>query len=205
MYEDDQELARRLISGDEKAFDAFFSAYYDRVYRFCLRRLDQADAEDVALESMRQAMRRIETYRGEALLVTWLFQVARSQVSAFYKSQRKHRSLVLIEDDAAVAREVDEMAATTRDNPQESHADERYRDLIHFVLDSLPGEYGQILQMKYIEGLSVEEIAHRLALTVTAIQSKLARARQAFRREYTNTGGRLQPIATAHLTAGERS
>lgn len=201
MYDDDLNLARRLLDGDEKAFDAFFDAYYDRVYRFCLRRLTRQDAEDAALEAMRQAIRRIETYRGEALLVTWLFQVARSQISALYRRERKHRSLVLLEDDPAVQQEVEQMAEQLAENPEAAQESQRHRELVHFLLDSLPGNYGQVLQWKYMDGYSVDEIASRLDASPTSIQSMLARARKAFRGAYGNVGG-LDSIGTSDASGG---
>ena len=88
MYEEDKKLAKQLIGGNERAFDAFFNEYYARVFRFCLRRVHEDDAEDIAIETMRHAIKRIETYRGEASLITWIYQVTRSQVSAHYKRQK---------------------------------------------------------------------------------------------------------------------
>lgn len=184
MYEEDRKLAQRVMRGDEKAFDAFFHLYYPRVYRFCQRRLSITDAEDVAVETIRHAIRRIETYRGEAMLITWLYKVARSQISAFYKRENKHQDLVLIDDDEQVQAEVAAMASNLQDMPESQHEEAQRQHLIHFMLDSLPGNYGQVLQWKYIEGFSVEEIAEKLATSPTAIQSMLARARKAFRTTY---------------------
>ncbi len=203
MYEEDRNLAKRLMSGDEKAFDAFFHQYYPRIYRFCQRRLSVTDAEDVALETMRQAMRRIETYRGEAMLITWLYQVARSQVSAFYKRESQHQHLVLIDDDEQVQAEVASMAAGLEQMPELLRDEEQRQHLIHFMLDSLPGDYGQVLQWKYIEGFSVDEIADKLATTPTAIQSMLARARGAFRKTYEEIHERLGKNAPTPLFSNE--
>lgn len=185
MHKEDLKLAKQLLSGGERVFDAFFDQYYARVYRFCLRRVSESEAEDIALETMRQAMRRIETYRGEASLLTWLCQIARSQVSAFYKRAQKHKDLVLIEDSEQVQAQVAAMTSTLAADPEALQESQQHKHLIHFMLDSLPGDYGRVLEWKYIEGFSVEEIAARLESSPTAIQSMLARARTAFRRAYT--------------------
>jgi RNA polymerase sigma-70 factor, ECF subfamily len=203
VYEEDRKLAQRVMRGDEKAFDAFFHLYYPRVYRFCQRRLSITDAEDVALETIRHAIRRIETYRGEAMLITWLYQVARSQVSAFYKRENKHQELVLIDDDVQVQAEVAAMASNLQDVPEAQREEEQRQHLIHFMLDSLPGNYGQVLQWKYIEGFSVEEIAEKLATTPTAIQSMLARARKAFRTTYDEIQDRVAQSPPTPLFGNE--
>ena len=56
--------------------------------------------------------------------------------------------------------------------------------LVHRLLDSLPRDYGDILEWKYIDGLSINEIADRLATTQTSIESRLARAREAFKANF---------------------
>ena len=184
MYDQDKRLVKRILRGEQKAFDEFFTDHYPRIYRYCRRRLPEADAEDVAVESMRQGLRRIETYRGEAQLITWLYQVARSQLSAHYKRQQKHRNLVLIEDDDAVRAEVEAMASELEAQPEQAREQQQRQHLIHYMLDSLPGNYGRVLHWKYIDGYSVDEIAERLTTSPTAIQSMLARARNAFRKTY---------------------
>jgi len=192
QYPEDVNLAQRLLKGQDAAFKEFFDRYYARVYRFCQRRVDGADAEDIALESLRQAIRRIETYRGEAALLSWLYQVARSQVSAHFKRQRKHQHLILIEDDAQVQAEVAAMAADMAAGPESLNDREQRRHLIHYMLDSLPGDYGRVLEWKYVDEYSVDEIARRLETTPTAIQSMLARARKAFRSTFHDIDNQLQ-------------
>jgi RNA polymerase sigma-70 factor (ECF subfamily) len=184
VHKEDLKLAKQLLSGNEQVFETFFNQYYVRVYRFCLRRVNENEAEDIALETMRQAMRRIETYRGEASLLAWVYQVARSQVSAFYKRAQKHKDLLLIEDDLQVQAQVEAMSSELSADPEASRDQQQHANLIHYMLDSLPGDYGRILEWKYVEGWSVEEIAQRLESSPTAIQSMLARARTAFRNAY---------------------
>ena len=56
--------------------------------------------------------------------------------------------------------------------------------MVQLILDHLPGDYGRVLELKYMEGYSVDEIAAQLSTTPIAIQSMLARARGAFRKQY---------------------
>jgi RNA polymerase sigma-70 factor (ECF subfamily) len=184
VHKEDIELAKQLMRGKEQAFNSFFNLYYARVFRFCMRRASEADAEEIAVETLRQAIRRIETYRGEASLMTWLYQVARSQVSAHYKRQSKHQNLVLLEDSEQVQAEVEAMAIELSETPEGLREQAQQKHLVHYMLDSLPSDYGKILEWKYVEGCSVDEIAEKLSTSPTAIQSMLARARTAFRKTY---------------------
>ena len=74
----DRTLARRMCDGDEAAIAEFCRDYLPRVYRFAAARVRvEADADDVVQNVMRNAARRIETYRGEATLLSWLLQICR--------------------------------------------------------------------------------------------------------------------------------
>jgi RNA polymerase sigma-70 factor (ECF subfamily) len=183
---EDRQLARRVLKGEEAAFDTFFSRYYVRAYRYCQRRAADDDAEEIAMEAIRQAIRRIETYRGEASLMTWIYQIVRRQLSAHYKRERKHENLVLIDDNEFVQAEVEAMSADLSRSPEALTEAHQHTQLVHLMLDYLPGNYGRILEWKYIEGYNVTEIAERLNTTPTAIQSMLARARTAFKDSYEN-------------------
>jgi len=136
--------------------------------------------------TIEQAMRRIETYRGEASLLTWVYQISRSQMSAFFKREQKHEHLELSGFEGEVLGEVELMMLDSSSSPQQVNEEEQNNQMIHMMLDYLPSDYGRVLEWKYIEGFSVEEIATRLETTPTAIQSMLARARRAFKDTYKN-------------------
>ena len=184
IHEEDKALARQVARGDEQAFRQFFNRYYPRVYRFCVRRMQQDAAEDVAQIVLTQAVRKISSYRGEAALFTWLCQIARNQISAFYRANSRHRHLVALEDSESIRAEVESLPADPIFSPENVATQSQRQQLVALILDHLPGHYGAILEWKYIEGLSVEEIAERLETTAIAVQSMLARARPAFQKQY---------------------
>jgi RNA polymerase sigma-70 factor (ECF subfamily) len=178
---DDARLVRRMLDGDERAFEAFFDAYYDRIFRFALRRCGDPDAaEEVAQAALIQAMRRLETWRGEAALFTWLCTICRRELMAWWTARRRQPLPRSIEDDLEI-REVLERTAAPGDGPERALERGRTALLVQATLDSLPGRYGDVLEWKYIEGLAVVEIAARLRSTPKAVESMLSRARQAFR------------------------
>jgi RNA polymerase sigma-70 factor, ECF subfamily len=63
--------------------------------------------------------------------------------------------------------------------------------MVEIILDHLPADYGRILEWKYMEGFSVDEIAERLGVSMTSVQSRLARARDAFRAQYAAASARI--------------
>lgn len=184
MYEEDKQLVKQVLSGKEQAFKDFFDRFYSRVYRYARRRLVEQDAEEVAMEVMQLAIRYIESYRGEAALFTWILQITKRQLFRRNQQLNKHQNQLLIDDAEWVRAEVELMVADLTDTPETAQELEQRETLIHHMLDYLPADYGKILEWKYVQGLSVDEIAQQLDLTAIAVQSKLARARKAFRHHY---------------------
>lgn len=82
-HEDDRQLARRLLGGDEAAFQQFFETYSSRLYRLASARVsgDEDAAEEVVQLTLSKALAKIGTYRGEAALFTWLCTFCRHELS----------------------------------------------------------------------------------------------------------------------------
>jgi RNA polymerase sigma-70 factor, ECF subfamily len=181
---DEQELVRRMLEGEERAFDAFFEGHFSRLYRFALPRLDQdADAaEEVVQATLCKAISGLKGYRGEAALFTWLCTICRREIAAHRERLgRRPAPVELVEDSPEVRAALDSLARVLGEDPEsELHRDEVAR-LVQVTLDALPGAYGDALEWKYVQGLSVKEIAARLNLGAKAAESLLTRARQAFR------------------------
>jgi RNA polymerase sigma-70 factor (ECF subfamily) len=178
------ELIAGMLKGDERAFTAFFDSYFPRVYRFALPRLGgDADATaEVVQATLVKAMRKLADFRGDASLFTWVCQICRHEVVDWLRAQRRHSDkVVLMEDSTELRAAVDAIAAPDMEEPANRYSAAETRRLVRSVLDRLPPRYGDALEMKYVEGLSVEEIGVELGIGTTATQSLLARARVAFR------------------------
>lgn len=197
MQETDEDLVRDMKAGRDPAFRRFFDRYFPRVYRFCVRRLDAASAEDVTQTVMVNAIRHIGRYRGEASLFTWLCQIARNEISAHYRRNRRHAAVTLIDDNEAVRAELESLDADPELSPERMEDRRRGQEVVQLILDYLPGDYGRVLEWKYMEGYSVEEIAERLATTPVAVQSMLARARNAFRKQYAAVADEMRHLAAS--------
>lgn len=173
-----------MLGGDEQAFEAFFNAYFARVYRFALPRLNgDADAtREVVQSTLAKAMRRIGDFRGESALFTWICQICRREAVDYIRSRRRHtRHVVLIDDRPELRAAIEALEAPEEFDLVKSYGRAEAGRLVRVVLDRLPANYGNALEWKYMEGNSVEEIGERLGIGTIAAQSLLARARVAFR------------------------
>ena len=178
----DKVLADRVARGDARAFDDFFDAYFPRLYRFAMARLDgdHAVAEEVVQQTLCRVMHRLDSYRGEASLFTWLCQICRNELSAYFKRSADGNRNESIEGNPAVMAALESLSAL--DNEVESaRSEQEIGRFVQLTLDYLPVKYATALEMKYILGSSVEEIAERLQLSTKAAESTLSRARQAFK------------------------
>jgi len=188
-------LVRQLLAGDEAAFQAFFQDFFPRLFRFILRRVggDDEAARDIVQAALARGLRKLELYRGEASLFTWCCQIARHELADYLERDARQlaipRSLVEREDDPAIRATLESLPADGDFEPEAVRHREELAALVHAALDYLPHRYAQILELKYIEDLAVENIAVRLGVTAIAVQSLLARARAAFR-EVCSTLGR---------------
>lgn len=187
MHEDDRQLVQRLVAGDEQAFRGFFDDYFPRMFRFILRRLDgdEESARDIVQSALIKGVRKLESYRGEASLFTWLCQIARHELADHMSRNARHqefvRRLVEQEEDPAVRASLESMESVHDSDPEAIRQREDVALLVHTALDYLPQRYAQVLELKYLEDLSVDTIAGRLGVTAITVQSLLARARAAFR------------------------
>jgi RNA polymerase sigma-70 factor, ECF subfamily len=181
---DERKLSQRMLGGDEQAFEAFFDAYFGRLYRFALPRLngDVEATREVVQTTLAKAMRRIGDFRGESALFTWLCQICRRESVDYIRSRRRQlRHVILIDDRPDLRSAIEALEAPEEYDLVRQYGRAEVGRLVRVVLDRLPANYGDALEWKYMEGSSVEEIGERLCIGTIAAQSLLARARTAFR------------------------
>lgn len=188
----DRRLVQRLLSGDEAAFDAFAEDHFPVLYRFALSRLghDEGLAQDVVQETLCTAIDRLEAFRGESTLLTWLCGICHFQIQAHFRRQKRRGQQVELDEQAPRQREV--FSQVSQDGPLGNLERKEVRGMVFYVLDQLPEHYGQVLEWKYLEGLAVKDIAQRLSLGPKAAESMLTRARDAFRRVFEKSVSELQ-------------
>jgi RNA polymerase sigma-70 factor (ECF subfamily) len=190
----DWALSRRILNGDEAAFRTLFERIFPRLYRFALARLagDTEQAREVVQLSFCRAFERLDSYRGESSLYGWFCQICRNAIADQGRSrQRERRYTPVFEEDATLEALLESLAAPADDEPECRLWRAELIRLIQAALDCLPGHYGDVLEWKYVDELSVKEIADRLAIGPKAAESYLTRARGAFRAAIAEIGGSI--------------
>lgn len=196
MSRADRALARRLLRGDEEAFEEFFDRTFRGLYRFALARVghDQDAAEEVAQATLCKAITKLSTYRGEAALFTWLCTFCRHEISAWYRRRKTTEAPVDLVEDLPEVRAALESLGSGPEDPGSALGRKELGRLVQVVLDQLPGRYGSVLEWKYLEEVSVKEIAGRLEVSPKAAESLLTRAREAFRDGFRTLTGASLPV-----------
>ena len=179
----DRRRARRVLAGDEPALREFIDEYFPRLYRYTRHRLrNESDVDDVVQVVLAQAARRLDTYRGEATLLTWLVQICRHEIARqLRESERRNDMMVPFLNDELLRSVVESIETTASDSPEQETRRFELVSLVQISLDQLPERYATALELKYVEGFGSKEIAARLKISDEATQSLLARARRAFR------------------------
>ncbi|MBI2205134.1 MAG: sigma-70 family RNA polymerase sigma factor [Candidatus Rokubacteria bacterium] len=175
-----------LQRGEPDAVAALIDRYGGWIYRVAARLLrDPRDAEEVTQDVLMTIVRKIGTFRREAAFSSWLYRIA---ANAAYERLRSRRSrtevpleplLAVFDDDGRHVEPVVDWS-TQLDDPA---AAEETRSAIERGIGRLPTEYRVVLVLRDVEGLTNEEAARALGLTVAAVKSRLHRARLFLRQE----------------------
>jgi len=182
----DRSLAAKVAAGDQVAFDAFFKEYFPRLFRFTLTRVDNNEelAEEIVQRTMCIVVRKMGSYRGEAQLFTWLCQICRNETNAVFRQRKiELREDIPIEDHPAVQAAL-ESVAFDDGRPETAQRRDEIANFVRVTLENLPSNYAQALELKYVQGYSVKEIAASLNIGEKAAESVLTRSRVAFKERF---------------------
>jgi RNA polymerase sigma-70 factor (ECF subfamily) len=182
------QFIERLRKGDAAAFDRLVEERSGDIYAVLYRLTeDPEEARDLTQETFLQAFRNIAHFRGDADLRTWLYRIAVNQARnrwRWWKRRRRERTVSL--DAPAGDRDGTSLGARLEDrsegNPEQlALAGERERALLK-ALGALARAYREVIVLRDIEGLSYEEVAASLDLSVGTVKSRLSRGRTELRR-----------------------
>jgi RNA polymerase sigma-70 factor (ECF subfamily) len=153
------------ICGTNSALEMLWNQFHDRLYRFISSRLsNEQDTEDIIQEVFLRIHTHLETVRDVNKLESWIYQIARNSIIDYYRRQRK---LVDLEPDLPVEDEY----------PEEDLA-ESLAPSIREVVQALPEPYRQALLLTEYQGLSQQEMADALGISLSGAKSRVQRARQ---------------------------
>ena len=179
----DQRLLQAARGGDREALATLLEKHQQRVFGFGMKMCgDPEDAKDVAQDTLLAAVRSLRDFRGDASISTWLYTVARSFC---IKKRRRTKGAPARHDplDRAVA----EKAFEPELGPEQLLLGREAREIVAAALDEMEPEAREIVLLRDIEGLSAPEVAKVTGLSVSAVKSRLHRARLSLRE-------RLRPL-----------
>lgn len=152
--------------------------YRQRLTKFVVKRVANfLDAEEIVQDSFISALDSWPTFKGKSSEFTWLCGIARHEIGDFYR--RKKLKQIVFSKLPWLKELVDEALG-----PELAYQELETKTKIVKTFKNISEGYTRILRLKYIEGLSMKQIAAKLDLTVKAVESRLTRARLAFQLEY---------------------
>jgi RNA polymerase sigma-70 factor, ECF subfamily len=186
----ERELVNRMRAGEEGAFETFAERYIPGLYRFARRRLenDRDLARELVQATVCRVIEKLDGYRAEAPLFTWLCACCRNEIAAHFRRAQRRPREVELDESASETGYGGRFAASPSNGPEEQMIQMETVELVHGALDLLPGTYARAIEWRYLEGLSVAEIALRLSSSYKATESLLSRAREAFREVFEHLG-----------------
>lgn len=160
--------------------ETVFREHAPRIYHIARRMLNNdADAEDVTQDVLLQVIRKLDTFRGDAQLSTWLHRVTVNAALAFREKRANRQKHETTDAAPEVLETAPANAAVKRWNvgPDEPVLEAEQTAAIEKAIGDLPGPFRDVYVLADVEGLPNNEIAESLGLSVPAVKSRLHRAR----------------------------
>jgi RNA polymerase sigma-70 factor, ECF subfamily len=176
----ERDTLERAASGEHAALDHVLRTVTPHIERQLLRYpVSDEDRRDLLQATLLQIVRRLGSFRAESSLSTWLFRVTANEALMLMRSRRRHRARVV------EGLDWEELATLPSVNDNELADDEiagKQRDaLVRSALAQLPEDYRDVVVAHYHQDLGLQEIADKLAITESAVRSRLHRARTRLR------------------------
>lgn len=175
---DELRLVQAAKKGDVAAFGELVKRYDRNVFRIALHiTQNREDAEDVVQDAFLKAYENLEQFQGQSKFYTWLVRIAVNEALMKLRRRRPERMVSL---DQEVQTEEDSMPREVADwspNPEQLYNQAELRDILGKTIQGLPPSFRTVFVLRDVEGLSTEETAQALELSVPAVKSRLLRAR----------------------------
>ena len=173
-------VERALRHEDQKAFAELMKRYWEPVYFMLLRMItNKDDAEDLTIEAFAKAFKNLSQYSTNFAFSTWLFKIASNNAIDFLRRNKEHKVVTSLNKPYGEegSEELSAFIKGSDLNPEESFIRKQNIDRIRIVVEKLKPRYREIVELFYIEELSVEEIATRTELPISTVKTRLFRAR----------------------------
>jgi RNA polymerase sigma-70 factor (ECF subfamily) len=181
---EDEGLIARIQAGERYAFEELVNKYHSSVYNLALRLSnDREDARDATQDTFLKVYNNIDRFRGASQLRTWIYRITVNQVAnqqRWWRRRRREKTVSLDINDPDETSLSQKLPASGQTPEQRALAAEQ-RKMIITALEKLKFDFRVTVILRDIEGLSYEEIAETLEVSVGTVKSRIARGREELR------------------------
>jgi RNA polymerase sigma-70 factor (ECF subfamily) len=168
------EAIKRAKSNDQKAFNFLLNLYWDDVYGFQLKRIqNENDAEDITIQTFSRAFDRIETFDEKYTFKTWLITISKNLHIDLLRKEKNSINQVITNADKKLSQVLDESPSPEDILITEQHLAKLLRDI-----KKLKPHYQEIINLRYFQELSYKEISKQLNEPMNNVKVKLLRAKK---------------------------
>ena len=197
---DETALVARAKAGDQTAFNELVQQYDRRVFRMAKQITENDDdAEDVLQETFLKAYTHLDDFQGNSKFYTWLVRIAVNEALMKLRKRRSDRTVPLDEPIDTGEDEVVREIAVWDQNPEDVYSRDELAGILDQAVKSLKTAYRTVFILRDIEEMSIEETAETLGLSISAVKSRLLRARLQLREKLTRQFKKKGDDAFAYL------
>ena len=179
---DEAALIERTRNHDEAAIRIIIKANNRRLYRIARAILrNDNDAEDVVQETYIRVLTRLDDFRGDSRLTTWLSRIAINEALGRLRKQRAVEPLEASQEALLTGHIIPFPAAYAPDDPEKTMAQREIQHIVERAVDELPDAFRVVFVTRVMEGMSVEETAELLNIRAVTVKTRLHRARKMLR------------------------
>lgn len=176
------ELVSLAQRGHRDAFRVTMQRCNQRLFRVARAIVrDEAEAEDVVQEAYARAFAKLNTFRGDAGVLTWLTRIVINEARGRLRARRPQVDLNQVEVAQTGARIIAFPMTPDAESPEANVARMQIRKLLEVAVDELPGDFRLVFVLREIEDLSVQETADHLGIRPETVKTRLHRARRLLR------------------------
>lgn len=181
---DEAAMIAAILAGQTELYHRLIQPYEQSVYRMALSFVkDETEAEDVAQEAFLKAFRQLANFRGEAKFSTWLITITLNEARSRLRRQSAVRMESLDEPVEEGGKVAPALLRDWREIPSEALERREVRELLQNAIEGLSPIYREVVMLRDVEELSVEETAGALAISISSVKVRLHRARLMLQKE----------------------
>jgi len=175
---DELALVQAAKGGDVSAFEQLVRRYDRNVFRIAQHiTQNREDAEDVVQEAFLKAYNNLKGFQGQSKFYTWLVRIAVNEALMKLRRNKPQRMVSLDEEVKTEEDSVPREVADWTPNPEQQYNQAELREILSKTIQGLPQGFRTVFVLRDVEGLSTEETAEALDLSIPAVKSRLLRAR----------------------------